>query len=226
MNYYKNPFQPLFILFIFTLIIHPNYSFSQEWQFKKEDKGIRVYVRSQESTNLKELKITKIFKGDLNTIARVLADVSEYPKWVYKCAKSKTIQTNNEWDIYFYSETQLPWPMQNRDVILHSTLFIDNQSGSLVSVSKSIDGIEKKQPGIIRIPHLESVWTFKPRGNGLIQMTYLLNSEPGGNIPDWLVNLAIDEGPVQTIKRFMALLENEKYRFANYSDKAIPFGRQ
>jgi hypothetical protein len=53
-----------------------------------------------------------------------------------------------------------------------------------------------------------------------------LNSEPGGNIPDWLVNLAIDEGPIQTIKAFLSLLDAAKYHYVNQSQITIPIGRQ
>lgn len=213
-------------IFVLSLFIS-NPIYAQNWQFKKEENGIQVYVRPIKNANhnLKELKITKTFRGDLNTIAALLTDVASYPNWVYKCALSKTLREKSAWDIHFYSETELPWPLQNRDVVLHSKMYLD-EKGALVSESRSVDGIEKKKKDIIRVPYLHSVWTFEPKGNGLVKMTYILNSEPGGKIPDWLVNLAIDEGPVQTIKRFLSLLENEKYRLADYTGLAIPVGRQ
>ena len=87
-----------------------------------------------------------------------------------------------------------------------------NNNGALVSESKSINEFKEENTDNIRVPHLHSVWTFEPIESGLIKMTYILNSDPGGNIPDWLVNLAIDEGPVQTIKRFLDLLKTNKYQ--------------
>lgn len=215
-------------IFFLLILFLPELSYSQNWQFKKEEKGIRVYTRAIQNTNnkLKELKITHTFKGHLNAVATVLADVTAYPNWVYKCSSSKTLKANNDWDIYFYSETELPWPLQNRDVVLHSIMYLDDQNGALISESRSISGMEKIQKGIIRVPKLHSTWTFEPIENGFIQMTYLLNSEPGGNIPDWLVNLAIDEGPIQTIKAFLSLLDAAKYHYVNQSQITIPIGRQ
>ena len=218
---------PKFFIFIFISLFIVEVTFSQNWQFKKEEKGIRVYVRSLENSdnNLKELKITKMFRGDLNSIAAVLTDVSAYPNWVYKCAQAQTLKENSLWDIYFYSETKLPWPFQNRDVVLHSVMYMDDL-GRLVSESKSVTGLEAKKKDIIRVPFLHSVWTFQPVGNGLIKMTYILNSEPGGNIPDWLVNLAVDEGPVQTVKKFLNLLGDKKYQLVNNETLSVPVGRQ
>ncbi len=201
--------------YCFTLVLLISLSVfceAQSWQFKKEQDGIRIYLR--EATNsksgLKELKITKTFHGDLQTIAAVLSDVDAFPNWVYKCANAKIVKSITDWEIYFYSETKLPWPLSNRDVVLHSKMFLDN--GVLVSESTAVDGIEPKYKGKIRLSYLHSIWTFTPLSNGKITMSYILHSEAGGAIPDWLVNLAIDEGPVKTIQKFLDLIKDEKYQ--------------
>jgi hypothetical protein len=38
---------------------------------------------------------------------------------------------------------------------------------------------------------------------------YVALSDPGGDIPNWLVNFAISRGPAETMKRFIKLVEEE-----------------
>ncbi|MBK8922208.1 MAG: hypothetical protein IPM81_12020 [Saprospirales bacterium] len=39
-------------------------------------------------------------------------------------------------------------------------------------------------------------------------------SDPGGNLPDWAINLAIDVGPRETIKRMREILKDPLYQNA------------
>ena len=43
---------------------------------------------------------------------------------------------------------------------------------------------------------------------------HLLKAEPAGSIPDWLVNMVIDHGPLRSMKKFKELLRLDKYKNA------------
>ena len=57
-------------------------------------------------------------------------------------------------------------------------------------------------------------WTIFPGGGGWIYVEYLIHSDPGGSLPDWLVNMAIDVGPRETIKGIRTMLQQDKYKNA------------
>ncbi len=45
-------------------------------------------------------------------------------------------------------------------------------------------------------------------------MEYYIYSDPGGSLPDWLVNMALDVGPRETIKNIRGFVQQEKYKTA------------
>ena len=46
-------------------------------------------------------------------------------------------------------------------------------------------------------------------GNDNLQIEYKVLSNPGGDIPTWLVNLAITKGPTETMKQLIKMVEKE-----------------
>ncbi len=199
----------LIILFTFQVSL-----LSQKggWKLKKEKDGIEIYTKDGIANNLKEIKINTLLKASLSSITAALSDINAYPEWVYKCIDSKPLYMVGGQELYFYTETNLPWPLQNRDLVLHNITFQDPVTKTVFSSSVTAEGIEPEKEGIVRVPYLVSKWVFTPLKNGTVHLSYYLNSDPGGSIPDWLVNMAIEQGPFQTMKKFRELVKKEKYK--------------
>ena len=60
-------------------------------------------------------------------------------------------------------------------------------------------------------------WIIIPEKNGVLNAEYRLLVEPGGNIPAWLVNLAVVDGPFDTNLKMKEWLFKEKYQKAKVS---------
>jgi len=211
----KNKKFYLFIaLLLLILLTFPVFSKAQkgDWKLKKEKDGIEIYTKNCTANNLKEIKIITILEASLSSITAALSDIDAYPEWVYKCIGSKSLYAVGGQETYFYTETNLPWPFQNRDLVLHNITFQDPETKTVFSSSVTAEGIEPEKDGIVRVPYLVSKWVFTPLKDGTVHLNYYLNSDPGGSIPDWLVNMAIDQGPFQTMKKFKELVKKEKYK--------------
>ena len=61
--------------------------------------------------------------------------------------------------------------------------------------------------GVVRITDFDVDTSYRDLGEGRTEVTYQLHSEPGGKVPDWLVNLFVDKGPVETMTRLRELVE-------------------
>ncbi len=187
---------------------------SNTWDFKKEKQGIKVFTRESTIDNLKELKITTSVTAQLNSIVAVLNDVDSYKDWVYKTKEAKILERVNENSVYYYSESEMPWPLSNRDVCVYSTLLQDPVTKTITSTSSSRHTYIENKNGIVRVEVLESKWVFTPLEDGTVDINYQMKTDPGGNIPLWMYNLAIDQGPVQTILGFKKMLNNSRYKNA------------
>ena len=59
---------------------------------------------------------------------------------------------------------------------------------------------------------LEIKWNLYPQKDGRVKIEYFLKSDPAGSIPTWMVNLALDQGPIETIKNMQRELKKAKYQ--------------
>lgn len=183
----------------------------QTWELKKDKGGIKVYVRDQANTDIKELKFTTQVEAPLSTIAAVLTDVEGFDDWVYASVLSRTIKKVSDGEVIYYTEVDFPWPFDNRDLVLHTKFWQDKKTLTIHSTTKTAHWMESEKDGLVRIKKIEIKWAFIPIGNGKVNVEYYLNSDPGGSIPAWMVNLAADQGPLQTMVKFKEMLKKPKY---------------
>lgn len=107
-----------------------------------------------------------------------------------------------------------PWPVSNRDFVVHIKITQDSNSKVIVRKIQSIPSACPQVEDHVRIIHLKAVWTITPLKNGFVNIEYQFQVEPEGNIPAWLVNLAAAEGPFETINNLRVWVRKEKYQNA------------
>jgi hypothetical protein len=198
------------------LILTSMTTFSQEstWKFVKETNGVKVYFRTIANSNLNEVKIQTTFNSNLSTIVEALRDVNAYREWVYKAAYSYTVKEFSANEMEYYNKFNFPFPLDDRDVVIHSKILQNPQNKVVTSVSYAKLDIVPENKNVVRIKDFHSKWTFIAKNN-LVYGEYIFKSNPGGNIPAWLINLSLDEGPIKTIQNFKQQLQLDKYIKAN-----------
>ena len=204
----------LFInLLIFSIL--PTFLFAQEdWELKKDSKGISVWWRATEGTDIKEIKIQLEVEASLNTIVSVMTDVPAYEEWVYATDKSMVIEDESE-DVIYYNIMDFPWPMDDRDLVMRTNVIQDPDTK--IITSKSIAAPEKVpyDDDMVRVEMTETEWIVTPLGNNKARIDYRLISDPGGSIPAFLTNIAADYGPYKTMAAFRERVKRPEYSEVN-----------
>ena len=207
----------LFLLFFSTLLLLSSDSApvqSDTWHLKKFESGISIYTRDADNSKFKELKSVVVYKSSLSAIIALIDDFESYPQWVYKCGISKMIKKNSEEDLVHYQTVTAPWPVDNRDFVVHVQLQQDPVTKIVTQTATCIPDYLPKVEGHVRITEFKAKWTLIPLKNGNIEADYELLVNPGGNIPAWLVNLAVIDGPFETALNMKTWLMKEKYQKA------------
>ncbi|MFN7119502.1 MAG: START domain-containing protein [Saprospiraceae bacterium] len=196
-----------------------------EWKLKKEVADLQVFMRNSESSDIKEIKVRFIANASLSNIVTALKDVPAFPEWIYNCAEARLLKRISETESYYYSRVAFPFPMNDRDFIGHSKLWQDEQTKEIfVKVTGNYNYLPQEK-GIVRLPKLSINWHITPLTVQKSLVEYHLVSDPGGSIPDWVVNMAIDKGPINTIKNFKDMLSKTKYRTAKlHYIQELPIG--
>ncbi|TAE48462.1 MAG: lipid-binding protein [Bacteroidetes bacterium] len=213
----------VFILKLLTMLLLGVYapgrqSPAEDWVLKNEVDGIRTYTRAT-NTSFKELKMVTELDASLSSMVAVLGDKDALKYWVYNCSDSYFLHKVSATETYHYQQTDMPWPLEKRDVVIHAHLTQDPVTKVVVITATGIQDYYPLKEGVIRVPELRGKWVIKPIGPNRVYVENYIFTNPGGDLPAWLVNLAITEGPTRSI-------QNLKKRLPGYAGAQLAYIRE
>jgi hypothetical protein len=206
LNHTKNIFLILFIIF------NLSYTNQKNWELKKVSNGIFIYTRHLLTSEIKEVKCITNFNATLKSLVAFIKDIEAHPQYIYKCKNSFITKNLNDSELYYYHETSTPWPVENRYGIIYYKITQNKKTKVVTIKSNGVLGMYDKQENKVEVPSLNASWTFTPRADGTIDGEYYIHLNPGGNIPSWMINLFVVDGPYNTILKMKELLKNKKYQ--------------
>ena len=178
------------------------------WQLVKEGHGIRIYTAVSGPRDFKSIKAVAVFEGTLEKFITVVLDIENQPNWVYGTRRSAILKKVSNREILYYVETDLPWPASNRDAVIR-TRVKENQADNLLSVTAVGEPrAYPTQDKLVRVPHFSATWQVRTVGKNKLSLTYLLDVNPGGSLPPWIVNLFVTKGPYESFRKLSGLLKN------------------
>lgn len=180
----------------------PTLTNDNPWELFTVRENIKVYTRTNPDSPIKDVRITAALHTTMEKLTNHLREISNYPDWVYKCKTASRVRTNHEDDYYYYTQTDMPFPFKDRDLVAHVIQWKDAE-GVIRSEASAVADLVPVDEKMIRITQLKSNWTIFPEKNGLIPIDYTIQAHPGGSLPAWLINLAITKGPIKTMEKLM-----------------------
>jgi ribosome-associated toxin RatA of RatAB toxin-antitoxin module len=212
----NKPRRLLLLLSVLLLIafIFPN--MSGAWELAKKGDGITVYTRSVIGSGFKEYKAAMKIKASLSSMVAIVEDVSAYPSWIHTCKEGKLLKRINEKETYNYTINDAPWPVSDRDAAVHNKIS-QNPEDRVVTINiKGIPDYIPEKTGLQRVKKIEGFWRFTPLENGSVEVVYQVHTEPGGNLPSWLVNSIVVSQPFHTLLNMQKVISQPKYKQATY----------
>jgi hypothetical protein len=187
--------QILFLLFLFS----PLFLYSQyNWKLEKNKDGIQLYVSDVPHSSFKAVRVECTLKGSYVKLISILQDVPKFNKWIYNTRSAALLKQYNRNNFVYYSETKMPWPVANRDVVLNLKINTDSLPKFLSITGESVSGLFPVIPGIVRVTKYIARWKVTAPSPGSIHIHYILELDPGGDLPAWATNMFIDKGPFET----------------------------
>lgn len=179
--------------FLTTLLFLP----SGQWQLKKNEAGIKVFTRAVETSELDEFKGVAEVKASVAEIEAALKNVKAMPTWLPDNKIAELIKMEGN-ELYYYSVTDAPFPVDDRDAILKFTF---TKEGQNLRVSlKGLPTYKPKISGRVRIPQIEGFWLLEPVSTNTTKVTYQVLANPGGSIPAWMANATAVDNPFKTLE--------------------------
>jgi hypothetical protein len=177
------------------------------WKLTKEKDGIRVYQSELQHSNYKGIKVECILEGDFDKLMAVLNDVNNQKTWIYHSKTSYIVKQIGPYELYYYAETSLPWPMSNRDAVVHLKMDKDSLNRFLKITAVSVPDYIPEKSGKVRVPRSSVSWNVTMPTTKTISIIYIFEAEPGGNLPAWISNMFAEKGPYESFKKLGEILK-------------------
>ena len=178
-----------------------------DWKLSKEKDGIKVFQSETKNSNYKCIKVECILEGNYDKLIAVLNNVSHHKDWVYNNKTSSIIKQVSPYEFYYYTEASLPWPMSNRDAVVHLKMDRDTLNRFLKITSNSVPDYISEKSGKVRVTSSTIRWDVTMPTTNTINISYIFEAEPGGSIPAWVANAFVDKGPYETFKKLGDILK-------------------
>ena len=190
----------------------------KDWKLVSEKDNIKVYTKEVEGRKVKSMKMTcKIEGNSLSSFVAVFQDMSSYSDWVYSGSDPALLEKISPQEIYYYVRSEFPWPLSDRDFVVHNKIWQDPITHTFYSKSEVLNNYLDEKKDVVRIKEFEAEWQITPLESGGYYLQYTFYTDPAGNIPNWLVNHFLDVGPYKTIKNLEAEAKKEKYSSTSFS---------
>ncbi len=164
------------------------------WQLKKDQSGVKVYVRDVEGMSLKESKATVQFSGSVDAVVSLVQDFGNYPNWAPRVMEARLVERVSDDVLISYSINDSPWPVSDRDIVLRNALE-RNSDGSVRIVITALPGKVEQVKSVVRMTYFEGYYLIKPLAQGQVEVTYQAIFDPAGSIPAWMANMAVVDTP-------------------------------
>jgi hypothetical protein len=183
----------------------------EDWKLKQNKDGIEIYTKTLENSHLKGIKVLCALPVTLSQLVAVIMDVNTAVDWVYSTKSSTLLKKVSVSELYYYSEVSLPWPISNRDFVAHLKVTQDPHNKVVTIDGPVIPNYIPQKKDIIRVRNSYGKWILTPQKNST-KIEYTLETDPGGSLPAWLVNLFVAKGPHETFVKLKEQLKKEQFK--------------
>ncbi|MFT4518238.1 MAG: hypothetical protein ACI9JM_000619 [Halioglobus sp.] len=178
----------------------------EQWQLANEDPRIFLYTRSIADSPFTAVKASMVVHGSSEKVASVFGDGNGCSEWRGMCKSSKLLGEPSETERYVYLVLDLPWPISDRDLVLHSVSELDAETKSL---TVNLNSAEGKHP-LTKHVRAKSNGSYVIRAvdEKNVEITYEMHVDLGGELSPGMINSRLVTSTFEDMERLLALVEN------------------
>ena len=193
------------------------------WQRDATEDGVTVFLHEEPGRNLPIFRGVSTLDSGLYEILAVLDDTSRHTEWMKSCMTSKIIKQVNEFDRILYNRTDAPWPVSDRDVVLAATVEGSVAKREVWSRFQQVNSASAAVvDGVVRMPRLRGYYRLQALDEGHTRVTYQIDADPGGMLPDWLNKMSTRRLPVDTLAGLRRQTRKMRGRYDGFLSKYDP----
>ena len=192
----------------------------QTWEKVFEDDGILVESSLAPGKTLPTFRATGVLQHNLYELLAVLDDVPRHLEWMVRMSASETVEKLSDFDRVIYNRFDVPWPCSDRDSVMQVLAELDRANHYVkLRFLRIQHPLRPELEGVIRIPDLRSEAVLKAIGPNQTEVSYLLDIDPGGSLPGWLVEWVVEKIPYLVLKKLQKQIVKTQGLYGDFIEK-------
>ena len=191
----------LFIFSIFTLLsiqsLEGQEDNSEGWEFVREKDNVKVYRK--EVGDRTAFRGIGIIEGTPEKLVGIIHNPKRWKFWIDDLDEGKLLEKKSDFHFVFLQEIDAMWPVKNREIVFESILSRVGPSQILLEM-KSVNHPKAPTNSNVRAKVSFTRYRIDPLEGNRMQVTFENLSDPGGRIPDFMVDWASKSFPVSIIE--------------------------
>lgn len=181
---------------------------STDWELQVDKDGIRIFSRWIEENGQKarEIKANFTVSAPAEQLPAMLKDEDHVADWMVGAKKFKLLAEQSPSCWYGYTEFDLPWPLQNQDLVALYKIEQTGEATTKVTV-EAFPNYWETYPRIERLQHFEASWTFTAGEHGTTSVSYRAFTFRKPTTPRWILDPVVQKTLWKTMAGFRELAE-------------------
>lgn len=201
----SQPSQQAIAILLVMLAYCPLLQANDPWVLATEDERIKVYTRSVEGSSFKAVKATMVANTNTDKIANAFGDGDGCAGWREMCKSSRVLEVASETERFVYMVLDLPWPISDRDVVMHSVTEIDADSDTATVHLRSASQKYPEQKHVRA--QCNGKYVLKALNEEQVEVSYIMHADLGGNLSPGIISSRQVESTLKEMNKLLALTE-------------------
>ncbi len=176
------------------------------WDVEAEEDGIRVESREVEGSGVRAFHATVDVNGSAESILALMDDPASYLHWVHGCSHSVFLSKPDFFHRLSYQINDMPFLITDRDLVMWVVVTAEAQGEYQIWMSNRPDA--HPEQGLVRVNRLQGFYRLIPLDAEHTRIVWEQHIEPGGYLPDWLVNQLLRNIPLNSLRNLRGLIED------------------
>ena len=191
----------------------------EQWEMIKDKDGIQVYLEEEGIYAFKTFKGTTTIDASIHDFIDTIFDLNSYAEWGHNVKSASLLERKGDTLQIYYSIAKAPFPYKNRDGIYRNRFTWNKEKKELNVSIEVLDDYLEENDKYIRVSG-NGYWKVKVAANNKLEVTFLMQVDPGGAVPSWLANLFVEDTPFNTLTNIKKNIDQNKANnsFYNFID--------
>lgn len=181
-------------------------SWGEGWQPQQGEDGVMIWTQPRPPAPFLALRLEMRVTAEPSALLAVLRDTARHREWLPQSSEVRLLAKSGPDDDLVYTRLTSPWPVQDRELITRSHLIRLANCGLELKVWAEPNALPP-HPGLMRIQASAGRWEALPQLNGSTLIRLETYTNPGSNLPGWLVNPMTIKAALDSFQAIRRLME-------------------